>query len=227
MKPKMAVKIGVDLGMTVLLLLLMAYELIGQAAHEWLGVGMLVLFLLHHILNGKWLRGIFKGSYRAMRILQTVLAASIFLSMLGSMVSGVILSRHVFAFLPIEGGRAFARSLHMVCGYGGFVLMSFHLGIHWAMMLGIAGKHTRIAFGNSRWKWLLRGMGAAIAAYGAYAFVKREIGSYIFWKNQFVFFDFEEPLFLFLLDYLAVMGLFVFAGHYISLLLKRKKKLSL
>lgn len=47
----------------------------------------------------------------------------------------------------------------------------------------------------------------------AYAFIKREIGSYMLLKNQFVFFDYEEPLILFLLDYIAVMGLFMFVGH--------------
>lgn len=46
-------------------------------------------------------------------------------------------------------------------------------------------------------------------------------------KIQFVFFDFEEPLIFFLMDYAAVMGLFVCIGHYITKLLKRynqKKK---
>lgn len=39
---KMKVKIATDIAMTILLILLMAYELVGQAAHEWLGVGMFV-----------------------------------------------------------------------------------------------------------------------------------------------------------------------------------------
>lgn len=39
-------------------------------------------------------------------------------------------------------------------------------------------------------------------------------------KTPFVFFDFEEPLILFFLDYLAVMGLFVCIGHYGSKLLR-------
>lgn len=46
-------------------------------------------------------------------------------------------------------------------------------------------------------------------------------------ENEFVFFDFAEPLVFFFLDYLAVMGLFVFLGHYCSILLKwfdRKRK---
>lgn len=56
MPTKQKIKCIVDLGMTVLLLLLMAYTLVGEAAHEWLGMAMLVLFLLHHALNFKWLK---------------------------------------------------------------------------------------------------------------------------------------------------------------------------
>lgn len=51
MKRKTILKIVVDIGMTVMLLFLMTYELIGAAAHEWLGIGMFVLFITHHILN--------------------------------------------------------------------------------------------------------------------------------------------------------------------------------
>ncbi|WP_349673214.1 hypothetical protein [Lacrimispora sp.] len=51
--------------------------------------------------------------------------------------------------------------------------------------------------------------------------MKRNIGSYMLLKKQFVFFDFDEPLILFLLDYIASMGLFVFVGHYLSEGLKR------
>lgn len=39
---KQSVKIIVDVIMTVLLLLLMAFELIGRTAHEWFGVGLFV-----------------------------------------------------------------------------------------------------------------------------------------------------------------------------------------
>ena len=60
MKPKMMLKLAVDIAMTAALLLLMVYELIGQAAHEWIGMGMFALFIVHHILNGSWIRNILK-----------------------------------------------------------------------------------------------------------------------------------------------------------------------
>lgn len=222
MKPKMIAKICVDIGMTIALLFLMTYELIGQAAHEWLGIGIFVLFILHHILNRKWSGSLLKGKYTPLRIWQTTLVLLVLAAMIGSMVSGVILSRHALSFLPIKGGRSFARSLHMLASYWGFVLMSLHLGLHWRMMMGMAGKMMKKP--SAVRTWTLRILALAIAAYGVYAFIKRDIGSYMLLKIQFVFFDFEEPLIVFLLDYMAIMGLFVFIGHYLTDILKRYSK---
>ena len=80
-------------------------------------------------------------------------------------------------------------------------------------------------------KWTLRGMAALVAAYGAYAFVERDFSSYILLQVHFVFFDFNEPLALFLLDYVTIMGLFVCVGYYLtkwisSMGTKRRKQLS-
>ena len=44
----------VDAAMTVLLLFLMAYQVTGEMAHEWIGMGMTVLVIIHQILNRKW-----------------------------------------------------------------------------------------------------------------------------------------------------------------------------
>lgn len=224
MKRKTILKIVVDIGMTVMLLLLMTYELIGAAVHEWLGMGMFCLFIIHHILNRKWSRCVFKGKYTLFRIWQTVRAIGILLTMVGSMYSGVVLSEHALSFLPIKGGRAFAREVHMIAAYWGFVLMSLHLGLHWTMMMGMA-KQCIKEFPTAG-KWLLRGIAALIAGYGVYAFIQREIGRYMFLKNHFAFFDFEEPLIFFLADYIAVMALFVWVSHCFSNELRRiiKKK---
>ena len=40
MKPILKIKITVDAAMSVSMLLLMAYGLVGEAAHEWIGMGM-------------------------------------------------------------------------------------------------------------------------------------------------------------------------------------------
>ncbi len=213
MKTKMILKLAVDIGMTVALLLLMAYELVGQAAHEWIGIGMFALFIIHHALNGRFCRNILKGRYNPVRIMQTGIVLLILCAMAGSMISGVILSRHALSFLPIKGGRSFARNLHMISAYWGFVLMSVHLGFHWSMMMGMTKKlFPKLSAVR---KWIGRILALMIAGYGVYAFVKRDIGDYMLLRSHFVFFDYEEPLVLFYLDYIAVMGLFIFIGNYV------------
>lgn len=219
MKPKQIIKIVTDILMTAVLLLLMAYSLVGEAIHEWLGIGMFVLFSLHHILNSKWSQSLFKGKYTPFRILQTVLVILALTSMLGSMISGIVLSRYALKFLPITGGQSWARTLHMLCAYWGFIFISLHLGLHWSMMMGMAKRIFKKP--SALRSWIARVVGLLIAVYGVYAFIKREIGSYMFLINHFVFFDFDEPLVLFLLDYIAVMGLFVFVGHYLAEVLRR------
>ena len=214
MRPKQIIKIMTDILMTVILLLLMAYSLVGEAAHEWLGIGMFVLFILHHILNRRWSQNLLNGKYTPYRILQTALVLLVLISMLGSMVSGIILSHHALTFLHISRGQSWARTVHMLCGYWGFVLMSLHLGLHWNTMLAMAGKMVKKS--SVPRTWALRIAGCMIAAYGAYAFAQRGLGRYMTLRDQFVFFDFSEPLILFLLDYMAIMVLFVFIGHYLT-----------
>ena len=214
-------KIAIDFAMTVLLLLLMAYELIGAAAHEWLGIAMFVLVILHHVLNRKWSRNAFRGNYTPTRVLQTVLVVLVLCTMLGSMISGIVISRHALAFLPISGGAGWARTVHLLCAYWGFVLMDLHMGLHWGVMMGVIGKRRNTSPLRT---WFCRAAGLAVAGYGAYAFIKRGLPGYMFLQNQFVFFDFSEPVALFLLDYFAIMGLFIWIGHYLSQLVKKARQ---
>lgn len=215
MKKKFVFKIAVDMVMTVLLLFLMARQLTGDSAHEWLGAGMLILWIAHHILNRGWYSHLFKGKYTPIRILQTVTNFAVLLSMLGLMVSGIILSREVFGFLPVSGGIALARPLHVLSAFWGFVLMALHLGLHWNMILGMVRKATGPVTSKPR-RILLRIAAALVAGYGLYAFLKNQFLSYMFLSSLFVFFDFERPVLLFFTEYIAIMGLFIFLGHYVS-----------
>lgn len=215
MKKKLVCKIAIDMAMTVLLLFLMARQITGETAHEWLGAGMFVLWIAHHILNRSWYGHLWKGKYTPVRILQTVINIALLLSMLGLMISGIILSREVFAFLPISGGTALARQIHVPAAFWGFVLMALHLGLHWNMILGMMRKAAGGAETAGK-RIVLRLAAAAIAGYGLYAFVKNQLLSYMFLKSPFVFFDFERPQLLFFTEYIAIMGLFIFLAHYAS-----------
>lgn len=223
MKLKVRLKVGIDILMTLLLLFLMGYQFWGDTAHEWAGAGMFALFIIHHLLNGGWHRNMLRGKYDAYRIFMLVINALLLADMLGLMVSGLMLSNHVFAFLDIHGSMSFARLLHMVSSYWGFALMSLHLGIHWRMILGMArravneGKNAPAAI-----KLIFRIFGAVTAAYGLTAFIRRDILTYMFIRTQFVFLDFSEPIPLFYIDYLAMMGTFIWIAHSLSAFIRKK-----
>ena len=102
--------------------------------------------------------------------------------------------------------------------------LALHLGLHWGMFTGIARKALRLKTPSRARKFLLPVLAAAIAAYGLFAFIQRGLPTYMLVRTQFVFLDFSEPAPLFYLDYLAMMGMFVFAAHYGMKFLKRNRK---
>ena len=55
-----------------------------------------------------------------------------------------------------------------------------------------------------------------VSLYGIYAFIKRQLPSYMFLQTMFAFFDFSESRILFLLDYLTVIILFAMLGLLIT-----------
>lgn len=246
LKPKAVVKLVVDILMTIALLGVMGYQFWGEEAHEWVGAGLFVLFIIHHILNGNWHRNLLRGKYTPVRILQTGIDLLVFLAMLGLMVSGVMMSNYVFDFLPIHGGMSFARLLHMTASHWGYIFMALHLGLHWGMFPGLfrkwTGKNENVSSrpaagektaredapesGHPRTKgagkWLPTIVGAVIAVYGVTVFIRRDFLMYLFVRTHFVFLDYEEPVPLFYLDYLALMGTFIFAAYFLSKGLRRK-----
>jgi len=223
MKAKQIMKVVVDIGMTILLFVLMAFQYVGLQWHEITGTAMLVLFILHHILNGNWYRSLAKGKYRSGRILLTMVDVALLINMFLLIFSGIAISRYVFRFLDIPVSKAWARGIHMTASYAGFLLMGFHIGLHYGMVMGMIKKaFSNIDIGSHDRKksmvytWILRGMAVLIAAYGAYALYIRKFLAYISQKVMFAFFDYEEPVLSFVLDYATVMGLMIFISYYLQ-----------
>lgn len=95
-----------DLALTMILLFLMGYSLIGEEIHEWLGLGMLLLMIFHHALNVSWYQNLKKGQYSPYRCVQTALTALLLFAVLGSVLSGLMLSQYVLDFLPLQGATS-------------------------------------------------------------------------------------------------------------------------
>lgn len=224
MKPKAVIKLAVDVFMTLALLFLMGYQFWGEAPHEWVGAGMFLLFVAHHLLNGCWHKTLFKGKYSALRTVTLCVDLLLLLAMLAQMYSGIVMSRYVFAFLPGTGGMSLARRLHILGAYWGFLLMSVHLGLHWNMILGMLRKALKIKSKTKSPSMIAFAAGLVISGYGIWVFISRGFPTCLFLKSEFVFLDYSEPKIFFYMDYLALMGLCIFIAHYSTKLMEQLQK---
>ena len=214
---KRHLRLSVDVLMTLILPLLMAYSLIGEAFHEIAGTAMMVLFIIHHILNLKWFSSLARGKYNAARVFRTIVDVLLLVFMVLQPLSGILMSRHLYTFLPPLPVSAQARGVHMLLAYWGYALIGIHAGTHLTLPLSKLGK--RKAGVRIPVCCLLCG----ISAYGGYAFVKRGFPGYMTGRTVFAFFDYDEPVMFFILDYLAIMFMFMLVGFLVCHLLNERK----
>ena len=202
---KNIIKKTVDALMTVLLLCLMAYQVTGETLHEWGGIAMTVLLVVHHILNFKWYKSLFRGKYNAYRVVtvtvNTLLLASIALTAL----CGMAMSSHAVPFLYGVLPVSFARRFHLAMSFWSFILMGFHLGLHVpAMTAGLKW--------NGKIKTVVAAAFAVASGAGFWLFVKNGIPDYIFFRMPFAFFDYDKPAALVFLENIAILTAFAFLG---------------
>lgn len=214
----LAIKITIDVAMVILFLMLMGYHLFENVQHEWMGASAFILFLTHNGLNWKWYKNLFKGRYGAVRILQTAVNGLLWVAMICTIASAFMLSRDVFyAWGMMNAGVG--RRLHMVATVWTFLLLSFHLGLHWQMFIGMAKKAVKPSPEAAViLKWVFRAIALIVCFFGCVAFYRRELWNHMFLLVEFMFMEEEAPI-LFFVDYLAILGLFAYVGHYARVLL--------
>ncbi len=225
-------RMTIDILMTILSLLLMGgnYLFPTDIVHEILGAALFILWAVHITLNRHWYSAIFKGKYNPYRIMQTFINCSILICTVFLMISGIILSNHVFTFLNIQSGLGFARLAHLLASHWYYLFMSLHIGLPVGMIANkIKQKKNK---GNDKAsegsrssprKIIFIILLALVCAYGIYAFIARGVWKYLILTQQFFFFDLERGYILFAIDYISIIILFATASHLFSKRLKKGK----
>lgn len=216
MKRRQAAKIIIDIAMYLIFVALMQEYLWSDGLHEWLGITLFALFIAHTILNFRWYQSVFKGKYTPARTISTVINIALLAAMLCCMVSSVLVSGKIFAFLNLGGARI-GRSLHFVSTAWAFVLMSLHMGLHLTPLTNKLKKHRRLLRAGQILAILL-------AAYGVYVFIDRALYEELFYLTEFKFFDSDKSAILYFLETIAMSSAFVSFAHYGKKLLQMKPK---
>ncbi|WP_010234662.1 DUF4405 domain-containing protein [Clostridium arbusti] len=213
-KKETIVKLYVDVAMTVFFFIMLSYQLTEDIIHEIMGMLVFILFIVHNFLNRNWYKALVKGRYTVVRIIRTVVNMLLLAAVLGIVISAFSISQIVIPFskwIDIP----YAREIHMFCAYWAFILIAVHIGLHWSIMIGMVCKKNKEKEPGLWKNWSAKIVAAFIALYGIYAFVKREIGSYLLLYNSYAFWNFEEWAGWFFIDLFAMMGLCIFFTYYI------------
>lgn len=204
----------VDAVLTVLLLFLMAYQVTGDVLHEWLGIGMTVTLILHHILNRKWYKAVFKGKYSPYRIVMTAVNTLMLVSIALTAVSGMSMSGHAVPFMYGLINVMTARTLHLAMSYLSFILIGVHIGLHIKAMTARMPHKGKLIF-----KVILTG----VSGLGLWLFLKSGIVNYITFRTHFAFLDYTTAKWLIILQNLAMLMFFVLIGYVLSEVTQKNK----
>jgi hypothetical protein len=213
MKRVFALKIGIDIFMTLLLPVMMVYNLTGNLVHEILGVLLFILFIAHHILNRGWVKRMHKGHGGIPGMLHTVANCLLFISMIAMGVSSIMVSRDVFAFLRLDSGLD-ARKLHVCTCTWGFVFMGIHLGFHLHMVASPL-LHAMEPIPHAAKKFVLRIIASAVTAFGMFASFTHDIGSKLIMYYGFSYWDPDRNALPYLFEPLAIIGMYACTTHYV------------
>ena len=213
------IRMPLDILMTLVSIVLMggAYLFPADIVHEILGVTLFVLWVMHIALNRRWYGAVFRGQFNGRRVMQTVINCGILVCVIFLIISGIILSNHIFTFLGIETGLGFARTAHLLASHWYYMFMSLHIGMHVEMVVRAR------PFNRLREHGVFRIVIILISLYGIYAFIIRGIWRYLILQQPFFFLDLERGYILFALDYISIIILLATIIHYLNKLFQKGK----
>ncbi|MBY3036935.1 DUF4405 domain-containing protein [Rhizobium laguerreae] len=208
-----------------LLLAALAYDWLGNFAHELIGTAMFGLLVAHNTFNSRWYGSAVRKGGRDLRgWLNIAIIAALAAAMLVLLITSIIISRSLFSALPIASSFG-ARQLHAQAAYWALVIVAVHVGMRWGMIMTSMRSWLRLGAPNAGRTWVLRIVALSIAAYGVHSWVVVGTGSRLMAEMTMNFWNFEEAVLRFFLHQGAVAGLLICVAHYTTAWLQRLKQL--
>ena len=129
-------KLALDAVMLILLVLMYKKQVISMSFHEIGGLALIGLFVIHHLLNARWIGAVTKrlfakatpGLVRARYIVDALLL----IAFLTVGVTGILINKTLFT-IHVAGN---AKTLHYFSAAIAILLMGVHLGLHADLIFG-------------------------------------------------------------------------------------------
>jgi formylglycine-generating enzyme required for sulfatase activity/flavodoxin len=194
----------------------MAYQVTGEALHEWIGIGMTVLVIIHQILNRKWYGTIYKGKYNLYRIATTVVNIALLLSFVLTAFCGMSMSSHAVPFLYGMTKVSFARRMHLSMSHWAFVLMGLHLGMHIPVMF------AKLKL-TDKGRIFISVLLCIVSGIGLFLLIKDGMSGYLFFRVPFAFLDYEKAGILVFLENILMLTFWVYIGTQVAVICRNSQ----
>ncbi|QZN97123.1 DUF4405 domain-containing protein [Symbiopectobacterium purcellii] len=194
--------------MTVLLLVLMGFHLQGEILHEWAGMLFTLLIIIHLCLNRHRLWSLSPQRPSPMQVVSRIINAATVVVILTAIISGMMLSRHIFLDLRFHNPASWARKAHMASVHWGMLILAIHIGLHWKMLATFFCHIMKIPEKSYIANVIMPRFFAIIALLGLHGLLNQDYLAYLLMTVDFSFFDYDESAMLFYLRYLSIIVLF-------------------
>ncbi len=147
---KLTVKILLDIVMCLALVLLYKAKVLTLTYHEVVGLGILVVFLIHILLNRKWVVGVgkklFSPSTPARTKFSYWMTILLVICFIAIVVTGIFFSKILFKglFGPDYEAPRIWRTLHLWFSAVSLILVGIHVGLYWDTIKGFFRKYITL-----------------------------------------------------------------------------------
>lgn len=142
---KTTLNLLLDIGLLLILFLVYEVKATGEAIHEWLGVAIALVMIVHILLHWQWVVTItrrFFAKLKAEPRFQYILNIGIFIGFTTIIFTGLMISRSVLPLIGLQGSNSqFWKWLHFQSADVTFVLAALHIALHWQWIVNAIKRH--------------------------------------------------------------------------------------
>lgn len=196
-----------------LFLFAFAYFWQGNASHEWTGVGMFTLLILHNAFHRRWFASLAQEPRAKRGRFNIALTLVLLVGMLALLGTSMVISETLFADLRLDDDFTL-RQVHAGIAYWLLIVVAIHLGLRWPLLMAVASKLFGFKGSNAVRTSILRVAAAGIALQGVFSALALNLPARLLFQLSLDWWNFEESVAAFFLHCMAIAGLCIFFMHY-------------
>ncbi|MBB6557476.1 hypothetical protein HNP48_000140 [Acidovorax soli] len=206
-----------------LLLFAFAYFWQGNASHEWAGIGMFAVLIVHNAFHRRWFASLTQVPRAKRGKFNVALTLVLLVGMLALLGTSLVISETLFAGLRLDDDFTLRR-VHAGIAYWLLIVVFIHLGLRWPLLMAVARKLFGFQESNAARTAILRLVAAGIALQGVFSALALNLPARLLFQISLDWWNFEESVAAFFLHCMAIAGLCMFLTHYSMLWAQRRMR---